>query len=254
MNWERNSHLQGIGKMEPLQSLDWDTKFFGFQIARINNPHASADELRQARLQMLERKIPLAYWAADEPTGRVQEIAVELGGTLVDQKLTFAAAVQDLPQPDLPALELVESYQPEMPMADLKKLAVDSGIYSRFVVDPKFPKEKAIAMFEEWIVRSANKAIADDVLVIRQNGRIAGMSTVARKGDVGSIGLVAVSEKFRGRQFGEALVRAAQNWSRQLELKEIQVTTQHANLPARRLYEKCNFHLKKMEYFYHFWC
>jgi dTDP-4-amino-4,6-dideoxy-D-galactose acyltransferase len=140
-----------------------------------------------------------------------------------------------------------------MSLSDLKRLAVDSGIYSRFIVDPLFPNDKANAMFEEWILRSVDKSIADDVLVIEQDSRIAGMATVVSKGSYVSIGLVAVAEGYRGRQFGESLVRCAQNWCRDRGISQIQVTTQSVNTPARRLYEKCHFDLKTVEHFYHFW-
>jgi ribosomal protein S18 acetylase RimI-like enzyme len=140
-----------------------------------------------------------------------------------------------------------------MSINDLKQLAVDSGIYSRFIVDPIFPNEKAIAMFEEWIVRSVAKSIADDVLVIADGSRIAGMATIVNKGTYASIGLVAVAEGYRGRQYGEALVRSTQSWCGERGIEQIQVTTQNANVPARRLYQKCHFDLKTIEHFYHFW-
>lgn len=237
-----------------LQRLDWDTRFFGFPVARISNPAASIDDLREALGLMKSWQIPLAYWSADDPSDDVRSEALRLGGLLVDEKLTFSAEVGKTANVDPPQADLVQSYRNGMSVDDLKQLGVDSGIYSRFVVDPKFPRDKARALFEEWILRSLDKTYADDVLVVPQGNRIAGMATVAQKESYVSIGLVAVGAEFRGRGFGEALVRAAITWCREKGIRQIQVTTQSANQPARRLYQKCGFELATTEFVYHFWC
>lgn len=239
--------------MESLQELDWDSRFFGFPVARITNPAASIDELRQAVGLMKTRQIPLAYWSAEDPSEDVRNVAVQLGGRMVDEKLTFAAEVSKTANIDFPKADLAQSYRDGMSVDDLKQLAVDSGIHSRFVVDPKFPRDKARALFEEWMLRSLDKTYADDVLVIPQENRIAGMATVAQKSGYVSIGLVAVAAEYRGRGFGEILVRAAITWCRERGIHQIQVTTQAANQPARRLYQKCGFELAKTEFVYHFW-
>ena len=239
--------------MDSIQLLDWDTQFFGFPIARVVNPRASAEELRQAVAELRRRRIPLAYWAADRPSVELQALADSLGGRLVDEKLTFLVKLASLPEIALPATPRVESYQENMSLADLKQLAVESGIYSRFIVDPRFPKDKARAMFEEWMVRSVQKIVAEEVLVIRDGERVVGMATLAVKGDRGSIGLVAVHESARGKRYGEALVRAAQAWCASRGLAQCQVTTQAANLPARKLYEKCGFRLDQTEFYFHIW-
>jgi dTDP-4-amino-4,6-dideoxy-D-galactose acyltransferase len=244
---------EGYDNMAPLQRLDWDSRFFGFPIARIINPAASIDELREAVSLMKSWQIPLAYWSADDPSDDVRSEALRLGGRMVDEKLTFSAEISSTANVDPPQADVARSYRDGMSIDDLKQLAVDSGVYSRFVVDPRFPRDKARTLFEEWMLRSLDKAYADDVLVIPQANRIAGMATVVQKDGYVSIGLVAVGEEFRGRGFGETLVRAAITWCRERAIHQIQVTTQSANLPARRLYQKCGFELAKTEFVYHFW-
>jgi dTDP-4-amino-4,6-dideoxy-D-galactose acyltransferase len=237
-----------------LKLLEWDTKFFGFPVAKILNAHAQTEELREAVSQLRSQQIPLAYWFADKPSAETHSQIVGMGGDLVDEKLTFVARLDNLPeqQSSVP-LSVVEPYREEMPLSDLKQLAVESGIHSRFVVDTKFPQATARAMFEEWIIRSVDKAVADEVLVIRQDSSIVGMVTIATKGNRGSIGLLAVAERCRGRQFGQALVVAAQNWCRDRSFREMQVITQQANVAAQRLYYKCGFQLEQMEACYHIW-
>lgn len=239
--------------MDSLKLLEWDTTFFGFPVARIVNPQARSEELQEALSQMQRRQIPLAYWNADSPSPETHRQAVSLGATLVDEKLTFVAHLIKRPAHPLPGIPIVEPYRDGMPLSDLKQLAVDSSMYSRFVVDARFPRDTARAMFEEWMIRSLNKTVADEVLLIRQESNVVGMVTIAQVGNGGSIGLLAVAERCRGRQFGHALICAAQRWCRDRDLTEIRVVTQQANVAAQRLYYKCGFELEKTEVCYHLW-
>jgi dTDP-4-amino-4,6-dideoxy-D-galactose acyltransferase len=239
--------------VDSLVALQWDTNFFGFSVARITNPRANPDQLQQAVRQMQQQGIRLAYWFADQPTAEMHASALSLGAALVDQKLTFVASTIDLPDADFPAMPRVAQYHDGMSIDDLKQLAVDSGVYSRFVVDANFPRNVARALFEEWIVRSLNKTVADEVLVIPQDSSIAGMVTLSHSGPRAVIGLLAVDARFRGQGLGGTLVRAALNWAREHGFPEIQVVTQDANVAARHLYVKSGFQLEKSEACYHFW-
>lgn len=239
--------------MDLLRLLEWDTNFFGFPVARVVNSQARPAELREVVSQMQSRQIPLAYWFADQPSPESQAEVLALGGALVDEKLTFVTSLAEPQQQGSVHATVIEPFREGMPLSDLKQLAVDSGVYSRFFVDPKFPRASARAMFEEWMLRSVNRAAADEVLVIRQGVDIVGMVTIGRAGDRASIGLLAVAERCRGQQFGQALVNAAQNWSRDRAFTQMQVVTQRANVAAQRLYVKCGFELEKQEACYHIW-
>jgi dTDP-4-amino-4,6-dideoxy-D-galactose acyltransferase len=239
--------------LKKLELLNWDSSFFGFPVAKVVAPDADEEDLQAAVSEMRLNKIPLAYWAANKTTTAINERVVKLGGQLVDEKLTFVAKLTDQANVGLRQTGLVETYCEGMSLGDLKQLAVDSGVYSRFVVDPKFPQDKARALYEEWMLRSVDKSVADEVLVIRQSEKVAGMATVVRAGERGSIGLISVAKEFRGQKFGETLVRAAQIWWRERGCDEIQVVTQQANVVAQNLYRKCGFEVKKTEYYYHIW-
>lgn len=140
-----------------------------------------------------------------------------------------------------------------MPIADLEALAIQSGPYSRFSVDPKLPEEKFIELYKIWINRSLKKEIADEVLVIREGENVVGMVTLGEKDGKGDIGLIAVERDRRGRKYGEALVRAAQCWFIRRGYEFGQAVTQGGNIPACSLYKKCGYSVEKVEYFYHFW-
>jgi dTDP-4-amino-4,6-dideoxy-D-galactose acyltransferase len=173
-------------------------------------------------------------------------------GVLVDKKATFEINLRNINLDRLP-LPKSEPYSSSLPFSQLEKLAIQSGIFSRFAIDNRFSHEKFTALYKTWIRKSISGEMADEVLVIRQNNHIAGMITLSNKNGVGNIGLIAVDEEFRGRKFGQQLVCDAHRWFIKQGCHTAYVVTQGENLPACRLYEKCGYQQIKIEFYYHFW-
>ncbi len=243
--------------------LEWDSAFFGFRVARFylplptnvpGNAGAAADASWRAVFDALTRdKVRLAYWSTPvqggEPTGDLEE----LGGRMVDLKTWFGMDLRQLPDTVAPGNMAVVPYDATMPVADLVDLALQSGEYSRFAVDPLMPAGKFTALYTRWMLRSLARELADEVLVARVAGRLAGMVTLRRNQDVGEIGLIGVHRDYRGGGVGTALVRSAQHWFVERGLRRATVVTQGANQAACRLYQRCGYRLEQQEYFFHFW-
>ena len=231
------------------QLLTWDTKFFEIQTGRIIPTSLQENQLASILTEMRQKGFQLVYWASDHQyTYDFQSYS----GILVDKKTTFEINLQNINLDSMP-LPKAEPYSNSLPFSKLEKLAVQSGAFSRFARDNKFPHEKFTALYETWIRKSVSGEMANEVLVIRQNNHIAGMVTLSNKNGVGDIGLISVDEEFRGRKFGQQLVCDAQRWFIQNGCHTAHVVTQGDNLPACRLYEKCGYQKIKIEFFYHFW-
>jgi dTDP-4-amino-4,6-dideoxy-D-galactose acyltransferase len=99
------------------------------------------------------------------------------------------------------------------------------------------------------------RELCDMVLVVQEEGSKIplGMVTISIEGDVGQIGLIAVSERQRGRGLGRQLLEAADRWMLSQGAKTAQVVTQLQNVAACRLYENGGYQIEKIEYLYHFW-
>ena len=230
--------------------LEWDSVFFGFTVARITTPDLDATQLPPLIDVLRKAGVHLAYWPASSTTTEATlQVAAELGGRLVDRKITFFAELTALP-PAGPHTAEVVPYAPPMPVAELEALAVQCGSHSRFAVDPSIPRQKFIELYRTWMNRSLRKEIASEVLVIREQGMVAGVITL---GAGLQRGLVAVHEQFRGRGFGESLVRAGQRWRFMQGERCARKVTQQANAAACRLYTKCGYSVEKTEPFVHFW-
>jgi dTDP-4-amino-4,6-dideoxy-D-galactose acyltransferase len=231
--------------------LDWDTSHFGFGVARLETPRATRDELAAALDELRKAGVRLVYWPAAEIAD--PELGVEeLGGRLVDEKTVFVTDLvgrEDLPESPVE----VVPFDASMSLGQLEALAVQAGIHSRFAVDDRLPRERFEAMYRIWARRSAAREIADEVLVVEEEGRIRGLITLGTVRDRGDIGLVAVDAASRGRRLGQTLVREAQAWFARRGDAVGQVVTQRGNAAACRLYEKCGYEIESVTPFYHFW-
>lgn len=64
------------------------------------------------------------------------------------------------------------------------------------------------------------------------------------------ISALIVDEKYRGLKIGTALLRAAENWSKENQFNMISVRTKVARKDAHRFYERSDYTLNKTQHFY----
>ena len=233
------------------ETLQWDSDFFGFNVAKLTPFQLSIETLEAHLAEMRRNGIKLVYWPSSH---KLDNNAIsKLGGILADIKTTYFVDLLTLGNPPLPSNIAITPYSASVSIDDMEALAIESGKYSRFFNDPMFDRKKAKELFRIWIRNAVNKTYADEVFIIQDRQHALGMITVAKTDKQGQIGLLAVSPQHTGKRYGESLVKQAQNWFMTQHLDEAHVVTQGNNIPACRLYEKCHFKVEKVEYFYHFW-
>lgn len=231
--------------------LDWDSHFFGIKVARILSASLTLKELKQTLADLKRERVKLVYWPAEKELAGDEE--QNLGACLVDRKTTFEVNLKMMDPGHFHSTGLVEKYRPSMSMKEIESLAIQSGEYSRFSVDQNVERERFESLYKNWIRKSLSREIAEEVLFIQDADKLAGMVTLGNKEGKGDIGLLAVESKYRGKKYGETLVRAAQTWFINNGYEIGHVVTQGKNLPACNLYKKCEYSVSKVEYFYHFW-
>lgn len=234
--------------------LPWDSEFFSISVAQIAPEAFKHDELEGILHELKRGGVSLAYWAVDVGEVEAKKAAERLGGVLVDRKVTYGVNLDQAP-PDRAGEDVasIRVFDENIPSAKLFDLALQSGVYSRFNVDPKIPNERFESLYRIWIERSVNRTVADIVYVSDSDGQMHGMITAGQKNGCGFIGLLAVDESMRGRNIGMALVDQAKQWFVEKGLKYAEVVTQGDNVAGCRLYEKCGFKLEKASNFFHFW-
>ncbi len=242
-----------------IQFLGWDTKQLGIPTAKIILPAVLPEAfiLREILKNARDQGLKLIYLTIPSEEENLTNTAKNLDGILVDHKITYLMDLNSTKTKEILDFNIdeIETYTAPLPCPDLIALAFESGKYSRFRADPNITEAQFQDIYRQWITNSVNHSIADDVLIYRDSDtqKILGMMTVGEKNHRGDIGLLAVDQNARGKQIGSTLIRAAQRYFIQKNYRQSQVVTQQNNIPACKLYEKCGYHIEKIEYFFHFW-
>lgn len=231
--------------------LDWDSQFFGYKIAAIQAKNLRLEDLKEIITKLRDQDVKLTYCFAD-PADEISNFSFEsVSGLLVDKKITFFKEISE--SDNISGSQSIKSYNLDYASDKLKSIALQSGIYSRFNVDPNFKNGEFEKLYMEWISKSVQKEIANEVLVYYENGDEKGLITLVLEGSIGSIGLLAVDEKERGKSIGKKLVQAALMYFKEKKADIVEVVTQIENKGACGFYKSLGFDEKSRVNIYHLW-
>jgi dTDP-4-amino-4,6-dideoxy-D-galactose acyltransferase len=218
--------------------LKWDSDFFGLNISKIE---ISNSVIQKSDLNFNGNDLFYVF-------SNIRQPGLESAGAqLVDTKLTFGKKITN------PSRTSGEVFSYQGPVSEqLVALGIASGWASRFNIDDQL-KSKFKDLYKLWIKNSISRAIADEVLVVEDNEVIVGLVTFKKIEKTGKIGILAVSEVYRGKGLGSKLVHAADDWYYKAGLTQAEVVTQERNLGACRFYENNGYTVKAVEYVYHVW-
>lgn len=224
-----------------IQFLDWDTKHFGFKIGAIDIDKKRDFSLEQLKDEALIAGYRLVY---------LKSCSLLNGSSLFyDEKLVYSKTKDNVKDFICPEIELYnsESIEPE-----IYELALKSGEYSRYRLDPNFPIECFNLLYHKWIENSIFTDYATDVLVYRMDNRPVGLLTFKNSRGISNIGIIAVDPKSQGCGVGSKLIKHYQSLLGD-SIKVLDVVTQGVNIPARCFYEKNGYTITSKTYIYHLW-
>jgi len=230
-----------------IELLKWDSDFLGIKTGRIFlNDENEWDESEL-------KNWDLVYIFVDPSDTSTNLILQQKKVQLVDEKVTYLMDVSILKEIK-DNLSYVHSYFSSNKDSEVISIGIQSGIYSRFYIDPKFSKAKFKELYTIWMKKSIDRQIADEVIVYRTNkNEIAGVITLGEKNSNADIGIIAVDANFRGQNIGKTLIQEAINYSIRKKYLSLQVVTQKNNAAACKFYERCGFTEKDVINIYHYW-
>jgi ribosomal protein S18 acetylase RimI-like enzyme len=186
--------------------------------------------------------------AADDP--QTQVLANVHGFQLVDIRITLERRIK--PDEEFGASDSVRTVR-DLDLGALKTIARTAHVDSRFFFDSHFPEERCEALYEAWIERSCS-GWADAVFVAQADGSPAGYCTChLGENGCGSIGLVGMAARDRGRGLGREMLNSALGYFRAHAALRVQVVTQGRNRGAQRFYQRSGFLTESVLLFYHNW-
>lgn len=220
--------------------LPWDSSFFGLKIGFVNwasnmSVH-SIEQLAQASAY------DLIYVFAPHTTCGIDFKHVD--SKVIYSKSLGVGKVN----------ECVKIADVNIDCDALYRLALISGIYSRFKIDEKLPVGSYERMYKEWIKKSMSGDLADYIFVYRGQDGVNGMITVKLTDTTANIGLIAVDYDAQGRGIASKLIQTVENYLYRLgSINTLTVATQLANHNACHLYEKNGFKISSITDIYHYW-
>ena len=245
--------MESISDISNVRHLTWDSEFFGVQTVQVLPRKMTGRLLTEILQGLWSAGVGLVYWAADPSDPESSNAASICNALLVDTRRVYGMSVDKMisngpPTHDIREYDALLDWDP-----DLEDIAVDCGKFSRFQIDPRIPDETCSELYRTWIWNSVNTPFADGVLVSRNREKLSGLVTVRVASGQGSIGLLGVSEAYRGQGIGRSLIREAGRWFSIHGCSKGLVTTQDRNHAACVLYESCGFSLERTDHYYHFW-
>lgn len=225
--------------------LQWDSDFFGLRIGRTDIVSNERWSVLLHEADVLRMQYDLIYVFSQQALSTNTD-----GMRLVDTKTIYAKSI------DSSAImpNSIECYQETAPNDDLYRLALVSGVYSRFRLDDNLPVDAYERMYRCWMEQSVIGNIADFVFFHRTNNSIDGMVTFKVNSMEANLGLLAVDYQSQGKGIATMLLKAVESYLHQnTNIRVLKVSTQLANKPACRLYEKNAFVVEEKTNIYHWW-
>ena len=227
-----------------IQKLEWDSNLFGYEVGKVTIADENVDlqdilNLNDVfRLMYLESKV-----AIDKK---------ELDRSFI--KVTYSKQVETL-TPHLEAEENLRTEKLTGKFTDqLLNLSFQSGMFSRFKLDPNFRNNEFMKLYTKWVENSLSGEVADTVEAVKDSdSNIIGFVTIKFNPEFSEIGLIAVNNQKRRLGVGSLLLKKVNQLSVEKQCSKIIVSTQQDNYMACKFYEKNGFKKISKSYIYHLW-
>ena len=223
-----------------IKKLDWDSNFFGLQIAEylIDNQ----------KIKSFEISYDLIYVLADTENNSNFK---GYNQTYKETKVVYIK--NELTYNEINAENLLSFSSTLFSRDELYNLSFESGKYSRYNCDKKFTKEQFENLYKKWIDNSLDLNFANDVLVYVEEKKILGFVTYKISNKEGSIGLIAVLPNQQGKGIGKKLIQFVENKLTESNIQILKISTQKENIEACSFYEKLGYEIKDSIIIKHFW-
>lgn len=231
--------------MKVIESLEWDTDFFGISIGKFTVDRST--DISQLKEILDDNPFRLLYVKIKNITKNDQESYSDVG-----QVKSFGLSYEKCLAKPTRNFNHEAIYNGTL-SDELEELAWVSGQYSRFNIDrrlrPFFKK-----MYSLWLEKSIHKELADVIFIYSIGKLTVGLVTVSlHEDEMAQIGLLSVSEKKRGLGIATELMANAEAWCYSMGKKRLRVVTQAENIPACSLYDKLGFEIKEYYGIFHHW-
>jgi dTDP-4-amino-4,6-dideoxy-D-galactose acyltransferase len=236
-----------------VETLDWDSHFFGIKVAYVSCLHLSENIYKAISRYVIENDIQLVEYLCNCHDRRSVLIAEKEGFTFVDIRLTFAKRLKTF-SPVAPTNDFTFRKATEDDIGDLEIMAGRIYTKSRYFFDSNFGIDKAQEFYEGWIRKAVKGEFDDECWCSIHDDQIVAFCSVRYTQEHSAqIGLFGVHEKFAGRGIGRRTIERVIEELAKRGIVELTVVTQGRNYSAQNLYQAVGFKTKETQLWYHKW-
>ena len=230
-----------------INRLDWDSRFFGKQVGKINvqKNEPLEDLLFLAKRQGYELLYIYSGSAVQEATIG-SYCLVDVGG-----HIRFVKGCDGFSVHEATSQQEISPYTQQDLTPDLIKIAFLSGHSSRFKTDISLPAGSFERLYETWIKNSLDRRPKVSIYIYEVRSTPVALITAEWSKFNCIIGLLAVLPAFQGQGIGSKLLKHVESICMLKGILSIEIKTQLSNRGARDLYVKNCFLEQERSFLYH---
>lgn len=239
-------------KISIVDKLNWDTNFFGFNIAKLNHEKIKENIIKLVLGWCVNNKIKCLYYAAGGSDWLSIRLAEKHGFGFVNIRVTYSLAANDPQRAKKNKYNFRKAKKSDL--SSLIKMTKNLYLDSKYYFDKNFPDKLCDKFYSTWIKKLAlSKNKGENVYVLADSGKpIAYIASGAEYGTV-HIFLVAVDCDYQKKGLGKLLINEFIRFQQKLGYKNFKVVTQGRNIAALRLYQSYGFKIVSEQIEYHKW-
>jgi RimJ/RimL family protein N-acetyltransferase len=231
-----------------IKFLDWDTKFFSFNVAQIISKNLYTLDFEKKLKILKDKKIKLLQYKCDINDEKNLDAAQRNNFKYVDLRIQYKKKIKL----NIESKKYLLSVAKKKDISILKKKFASRFNFTRYYTDNNFDKKKILEFYKNWIERSVKGQFDDYTLLMKEKNKIIGFCTLKeRSNNSATIGLVSVIKS--KNQYGLKLIKGVENFLFLKGIKKLYVVTQGRNHQAQKLYDRCFFKIDKVKCYYHLW-
>jgi len=253
------------------EKLEWDSKHFGFNRAKISYLLASGDYFKayDTKQKLVSHLIGESYRrlalhlsarVCKEDISSIHALEGE-GFRLMDVLVTYSFQFQKQGTLDIvtsyPVRKFVQADLPKLIEISIKCFRDFPNATDRFHADPVLSKEKSDQVYIGWLTTSFQKS-SSEILVAERDGNPVGFSLCTINKPffdkigirLGSIALTAVQPSDRNKLVATSLLKASLHWFRD-KVDIVETGGQVSNYPVQRAWNKVGLRIARSQCTFH---
>lgn len=236
-----------------VKRLDWDTHFFGINVAYISCLHLTENIYKAVSDFADTYNIQLIQYLCNCHDRNSVLVAEKGGFTFVDIRLTFFKSLINMQEVE--SLDgLTHRKAVEDDIQSLERMAGRLYKHSRYFFDQRFGPDKPREFYESWIRKAVKGEFDHECWCLLEEEKIVAFCSVRYEQEKSAqIGLIGVHEACTGRGLGKHILKCTMSKLAKSGIVELTVVTQGRNYPAQNLYQSVGFKTKESQLWYHKW-